>query len=492
MPKLLTAETIKQVKPIKLRNGKLQRREIADAGCKTLYLHIQPSGAKSWVMMVMRPNGKLGKLHLGPVDLSGREPPIDEKTGKPRTPEIGMSLTLADAHWLTEKLRMRHKAGRKAGKDIIADDRDRKADAKTKIEQPDTKFAAVAQQFIDEYARPHTRRWLETAHCLGLDYKDDANPGASVLRFKDGLADRWQDKEITAITSDEVYRVIDETKRRGIPGLPCRTKGISDSRGRAMARTLSKLFGWALQHRKIKANPSAGVFVPPAPAARKRPLSKEEVIAFWRATDQISAPFGAMLKLLLLTGSRLREVAGMRRSELNQAVVEMSEGQHRTVEMMWTIPGSRTKNKLEHVVPLPPLARDIVASVKQLAGKPGFVFSTTGRSPVSGFSKTKKRLDELMRAAAKTDGVEFLPWRLHDLRKTFSTMLHESPPKGLSIAPHVVEALVNHISGHKAGVAGVYNAASYLPEKVIALERWANHISGMVEGRTATVTPLRA
>jgi integrase len=478
MPKLLTSLTVKQMKPLKSRNGQLQRREIADAGEKNLYLHVQPSGAKSWVLMVTRPNGKLGKLVLGSVDLSGRE-------SSNETPVIGTPLTLADARWLAAEM----KKQRKTGKDIVIADRDRKAKSKT-AQPDDTKFFSVAKQFVDEYARPQTRRWQETARMLGLDYKDVDNP----VRFAGGLADRWQDKDITTITSDDVYRIIDETKRRGVPGLPCRTKGISNSRGRAMARTLSRFFSWCLEHRKIKANPSVGVYCPPAPSARKRPLSKDEVIRFWRATDQMNGPNGAMLKLLLLTGGRLREVAGMRRSELSEHVVTLAEDDKgnpmltREV-LMWTLPPARTKNKLEHQVPLPPLAREIIASVKVIAGRPGYVFSFTGRTPVAAFSKTKKRLDDLMRAEGSDD---FLSWRLHDLRKTFSTMMHDSPPKGLRIPPHVVEALINHISGHKSSVAGIYNAADYAAEKTVALERWSSFIQGMVAGRSgATIVPMR-
>jgi integrase len=428
------------------------RREICDGGSKSLYLHVQPSGAKSWVMLITRPNGKPGKLWLGPVDLSGRE-----ASG---APVLGTPLTLAGARWLTAEVHRQ----RAAGRDVIADRRAEKETQRARTEEPDGKFAAVAQQFIDEHARPKTRRWLETAHYLGLAYKE-----GKPARIRGGLAERWRDKEVTSITSDDVYRVVDETRRYGIPGLKRRVDGISDSRGRGMARVLSKLFGWALQHRKIAANPSIGVFVPVAPKSRERVLTDAEIFRFWRATDKINDPFGAMLKLLLLTGARLREVAGMRRAELSE------DG------TIWVIPGARTKNNRDHAVPMSLLAREILAGVKTVAGGPGYVFSTTGLTPVSGFSKTKRRLDELMSAAAKRDGVEFIPWRLHDLRRTYATGMAESPPSGLGIPPHIVEACLNHVSGHKVGVAGVYNKAEYLPEKRVALERWAAHVEALVE-----------
>ena len=201
--------------------------------------------------------------------------------------------------------------------------------------------------------------------------------------------------------------MIDETRRYGIPGAKRRVDGISDSRGRGMARVLSKLAG--LQHRKIAANPSIGVYVPAAPKSRERVLTNTEIFWFWRATDKINQPFGAMLKLLLLTGARLREVAGMRRAELSE------DG------AIWSIPGMRTKNKRDHSVPLSLLACEIIDGVRTVSGAPGFVFSTTGLTPISGFSKTKRRLDELMALAAKVSGVEIPPWRLHDLRRTCAT-----------------------------------------------------------------------
>jgi integrase len=307
-------------------------------------------------------------------------------------------LTLAAARALAADLYRQ----REAGQDVIADRKIEKQIRKARVNEPESKFAAVAEQFIDEHARPNTRRWKETAHCLGLDYpEDDDEP----TRIKGGLAEQWRDKEITQVTSDDVYRVVDDAKRRGIPGLPRRTKGVSNSRGRAMARVLSKLFGWALEHRKIKTSPSIGVFVPPAPKSRERVLSQDEVVRFWRATDKLNEPFGAMLKLLLLTGARLREVAGMRKAELSEEVVKLPDSKEVTAQL-WTVPGTRSKNKRDFIVPLPPLARDILSHVKQLVGKEGFIFSTTGKSPVSGFSKTKKRLDKLMTEAAKKDKVE--------------------------------------------------------------------------------------
>ena len=199
------------------------------------------------------------------------------------------------------------------------------------------------------------------------------------------------------------------------------------------------------------------------PLARERVFPQDEIRRFWTACEALGTPFGPLFKLLLLTGCRLREVAEMRHDELRD-------------DGTWLIPSSRTKNRRQHLVPLPPLARDLLTSVPRIEGCP-FVFSTTGKSPVSGWSKIKARLDALMDASE--------PWRLHDLRRTCVTGMSE-----LGIAPHVVELIVNHISGHRAGVAGIYNRSELLPERRAALERWSQHVAGIVSGELNNVVSL--
>ena len=228
------------------------------------------------------------------------------------------------------------------------------------------------------------------------------------------------------------------------------------SAGRALRRTLAS---W---YRDPSGLPCATEFLKP-----------EELRWFWAATEQIGEPFGALLKLLLLTGCRREEVAGLRWSELSE------DG------MTWNIPSMRTKNWREHIVPFPPIARDLIGSVKRVGNK--FVFTTNGKVPVSSFSRIKERLDGLMLKAAQEqaratggdpDAVHIPRWRLHDLRRTCATGM-----AGIGIQPHVVEAVLNHVSGAKAGVAGVYNVHSYSAEKTAALERWTAHVEALVTGK---------
>jgi integrase len=176
--------------------------------------------------------------------------------------------------------------------------------------------------------------------------------------------------------------------------------------------------------------------------------------------------------VLLLTGQRRNEVAGMTRDELSD------DG------ATWNIPGSRTKNGRAHVVPLPPLVRELIATVR---AKPGnLVFTTTGTTPVSGWSRMKGRLDAAMLAAAREEGRAVIPpWTLHDLRRTFVTGMVE-----LRVPPHVVEVTVNHIGGTRSGVAGTYNRSELMDERKEALERWATHVAGIVAPLPENVVSL--
>jgi integrase len=439
MAKTITAAAVKNYRP---GEG---RREIPDGGCPGLYLIIQASGHRSWAMRFRRPNGKPAKLTLGPVDLSGKEAESE--------PVLDSPLTLASARRLAAEIHRR----RAMGRDVVADcDASRRRQKSEHESRTKSTYPAAAKDFIEQYASKKTRRWRETARLLGLAYPPTRG---EPTRIKGGLCARWNDKPIADIDGHDIHSLIDETRRSGAPGLERRSDGPTEARARVMLSCLSKMFSWLVQHRRVSQNPCKDVHRPEASPARDRVLTDAEIVKFWRAADAERKELSALLKLLLLTGCRLNEVAGMTRAELSD------DG------ATWNIPGARTKNKRPHVVPLAPLARKMVGT-----GSEGFVFTTTGRSPVSGWSKIKRRLDEAMKIP---------PWRLHDLRRTAATGMAE-----IGIAPHIVEAALNHISGAKAGVAGTYNRAAYAEEKRAALERWASHVQGLVSERPANVVKM--
>jgi integrase len=231
-----------------------------------------------------------------------------------------------------------------------------------------------------------------------------------------------------------------------------------------MHAALSQLFRWAVQRRKVASSPTVGVWHPGAPPSRDRVLSDAEIKQFWRATDEVGEPFRAALRLLLLTGARVNEITGMHRSELSD-------------DGTWIIPGARTKNHRSHAVPLPPRALEILAAVARIEGD--LIFSTTGKSPVSGWSKIKRAIDAVM-------GQKASPWCLHDLRRTAASGMSR-----LGVRSEVVERALNHISGSFRGVAGTYQRDPLFEEVRAALLRWSQYVGGLASPKPAKVVTLQ-
>jgi integrase len=441
----LTTAAVQKLKPA------AQPRMIRDAGARSLYLVITPSGHRSWLMRFRRPGGKPGKIVLGPVDLSGRELSGD--------PVIGMPLTLVGARQLAAQV---HRE-RALGHDPVADHKSRKQRQRAAVEdRAANSFATLLRRFADEHARVRTRRWRYTLRQLGLAYPK--NGSGDPIETRGGLTQRWGDKPVREIAGHDVYSVVDEARRIGTPGIGVRKHGVSEARARDLHSALSSMFGWLHRHRLVEANPAANVFRPPSSPARDRVLTPDETRRFWLACDVVPEPFGRVFKLLLLLGSRLSEIAGMRHDELRD-------------DGSWHLPGSRTKNHRALVTMLPPLAREIIAATKRIEGCP-FVFSTTGHSPISGWTKIKRALDKAM-------GNPSPPFRLHDLRRTAVTGMGE-----LGIRTDVIELVVNHVSGSRGAIAGVYNRSQLLEERREALERWAKHVQGLVTDETDKVVSL--
>lgn len=226
--------------------------------------------------------------------------------------------------------------------------------------------------------------------------------------------------------------------------------------GNRARAALSRLFSWAIEEGLTDANPVVGTRKPASETARDRVLTDEELRLVWRHAG--AGDYGAIVRLLILTGQRREEVAALSWEE-----VDPDTG-------LWRIGGYRTKNSRAHEVPLPPKAVAILRGITRRDGR-ALVFGSR-EGPFSGWSKAKASLD------ARIEGElgQALPlWRLHDIRRTVATRLAD-----LGVLPHVVEAVLNHVSGHKAGVAGIYNRSSYAAEKREALELWAGHIATLL------------
>jgi integrase len=230
---------------------------------------------------------------------------------------------------------------------------------------------------------------------------------------------------------------------------------IAASRGPVAAirarAALSAMFNWAIREGyEIAANPVLGTNHPAEPKSRERVLSDSELAAIWRACGDDD--FGRIVRLLILTAQRRDEVGGMRWAEIDGDA--------------WVIPGSRTKNHRTHIVPLTEAALALIYAAPR---QREYLFGN-GRG-FTGWSKAKAALDDRGGAAGFQPG----PWRLHDLRRTAATVMADR----LGVLPHIVEAVLNHVSGHRAGVAGVYNRAKYEAEMRDALQRWAGHLAAI-------------
>ncbi|GEP04445.1 tyrosine-type recombinase/integrase [Methylobacterium oxalidis] len=227
---------------------------------------------------------------------------------------------------------------------------------------------------------------------------------------------------------------------------------------------LSAMFSWAIGEGIAESNPVIGTNKPAEEKSRDRVLSETEVRAVWHACRDDA--YSRIVQLLLLTGQRRDEVGSMVESELDLR------------SALWTIPAARTKNGLTHEVPLSRPALEILAGQPRIEGR-DLVFGE-GVGGFSGWSNSKERLDKRIAAT----GLVMPPWRLHDLRRTVATSIADR----LKVQPHVVEAILNHISGSKAGVAGIYNRAIYRDEKREALERWAAHVLALTKPQPQPLT----
>jgi integrase len=253
---------------------------------------------------------------------------------------------------------------------------------------------------------------------------------------------------------------------------------IADGRGQVLAnRSLALvrgLFNFAIRRALVEVNPATLVDRPGEETPRDRVLSADEISALWAITGDLAHPWSPYLRLLLLTGQRREEVARMRWADIDES------------DATWTLPADATKPGRAHVVPLPPVAMQILHECPRAGAH---VFSTRRRrngdeAALSGFSKLKAGLDERLAKAAEAAGrAAPEPWRLHDLRRTCATELGR-----IGIARFTIARVLNHAD---RSITSVYDKYSYLPEKRHALNAWAQRIAALTSPPTDNVVTLR-
>jgi integrase len=195
-------------------------------------------------------------------------------------------------------------------------------------------------------------------------------------------------------------------------------------------------------------------------------LTDSELRSVWQAADTAGGPFGALVKLLILTGQRRDEVARMTWSEID------------TEARLWTLPGERTKNDQPHEIPLNKPAMAILKALPRIGER--FALTSTGEAPSSGYSKGKRRLDALLPP-------DMPDWRLHDLRRTVASGMAR-----LGVSLPVIEKVLNHTSGSFAGIVGVYQRHGFSDEKRKALETWGRFVAALIERQAPNVISIRS
>ncbi|MEM9341409.1 MAG: integrase arm-type DNA-binding domain-containing protein [Pseudomonadota bacterium] len=384
-----------------------KRQEIADSLLPGLYLVVQPSGVKSWSVRY-RANGVQRRMVLG------------------RYPILGLS----DA---------RKKASQVQRGVMEGEDPGGQRKELRQLRERDTVKALLAV-----YERRHL---------------SSLKSGRTVARELDRhIGARWGDRDIASITRRDVLDLLDEIVDSG--------RGTTANRLRGYLQTF---FGFLLERDVIGASPMVGVKRPAKEVSRDRVLSDDEVRWFWRACEDVGFPWGPMGKVLLLTGQRLGEVAGMTDAEIDGD--------------LWKLPAERVKNGRAHEVPLSKMAQLELGSMDRVASAAGLLFTTNGTSPVQGFHKGRKVIADGMERLAEA---EIPHWTFHDLRRTAATGMAR-----LGIAVRTTEAVLNHVSGTGGGIVGVYQRYDHGEEKRDALEAWGRFVNEIVNGRADKVVRLK-
>ncbi len=243
-------------------------------------------------------------------------------------------------------------------------------------------------------------------------------------------------------------------------------EGIADKAPVMANRTLARLrrlFRWALARELVTSDPTAGLEPPGREKTRDRVLDDEELAVVWRAAERTGFPYGHILRLLILTGCRREEIGALRWAEVRDL-----DGPDPRIELS----GDRTKTGEPRIVPLPAPAVAILRDCPRFSGS--YLFGIGGRGPFKGWSKAKRNLDALATEIAREP---LIPWRVHDLQRTTATGLQK-----LGVRLEVTEAVLGHVAGSRRGIVGVYQRHRYEPEKRQALDAWARHLAGILEG----------
>ena len=289
------------------------------------------------------------------------------------------------------------------------------------------------------------REWLKR------DQEKNRSHGEVKRIVERHLIPAWGARAVRDIGRRDILDVIDAIADAGAPIMARRVQAY-----------VHRFFRWSVGRGIIESNPATALPKPGAEVKRARVLTDKELIAVWKSAAKTGWPFGTAIQLLILTGARREEIGSLRWSEIQDANLHLA--------------GERTKNGQPHNIPLSLLAVDLIEACPRVLDSE-FVFTTTGKTAVTGWSRAKQSLQ---------DASKVQDWRIHDLRRTVATGLQR-----VGVSLQVIEAILGHVSGSRAGVVGVYQRHSFDDEKRVALDRWAAHVEGLIKKTPANVVPLR-
>lgn len=306
--------------------------------------------------------------------------------------------------------------------------------------------------------RAPKRKGAATIRNLWPDYK-----AVKATRRSIGEIERIFDRYILPEIGD---RLADAITRADVTDLVDEIAKTAPVMARQVHAQLSSFYKWALpalDAKRIPGNPCRDARRPPAPKPRERVLSDDELKALWNVADKEPKPWGPAIKLLILTGQRRDEVIKAEHSEFDLEA------------KLWTIPGARAKNGKAHLVHLSAPAVAVLKAIDKV-DETNKLFPARGNSEAatSGYSKAWGKIF----AQVEKDIGEIERFTIHDLRRTMATGLQR-----LGIAMPVTEAVLNHISGSRAGIAGVYQRHDFKDEKRHALDTWAAEVERIVSGK---------
>ncbi len=327
-----------------------------------------------------------------------------------------------------------------------------------RIEAIDLVFEKVAARYLAEYVKPVTPKSYAFAE--------------RTLRLHVGKS--FKGKSLPEIRDSDIAAMIAK--------IPVHSRALR----RNVFAVTRGMYRWAKEEaRLIRTNPFTEMRAPTGATSRDRVLDDADIKIVWHAMERLGPPFGAFAQCLLLLGQRRTEIAGMDWKELRRA--------HRD----WEIPAARTKNAKPHIVPLGHFAVELLDGLAGGTEWPthGPVFTTTGTTPIGGFSKAKLRIDEYVAEALAKEAQEstseprvMQPWSYHDLRRTMATTMQR-----LRVAPVVIEACENRMAGEaRKGAAAVYQRYEYADEKRAAMEVWGEHLRRLLIEAPSNIVPLVA